>query len=88
VIEIEIVPTLKPTRTPVGGRTMTPPRLLCSFPTERRAITWARRFDYARACNGLPPLIVAPLDGAFAVYNPAPDQPAGPFRLPPSTPPA
>lgn len=45
------------------------PYVIKRFPTEREATMYARRYDYARACNALAPLDVRADGNEWAVWR-------------------
>ena len=63
-------------RTPVYRRVT-----VKTFDIEWRAKKFARGFDHARACNGLPPLEIE-YDGEWHVVNPNADAKSKPFKEP------
>lgn len=64
-------------RTPVHRQ-----KTLKEFETEGKAESWARKFDHARKCNGLPLLIVEQRPECWAVLTPNADARAGAYRKP------
>ena len=59
-------------------------KLLWKFgPTEKlKAEREARRFDYARRCNGLPLLVVQEYEDGWGIFSPDPNAIAQPYRTP------
>lgn len=57
-------------------------KTLKEFETKGRAESWARKFDHARQCNGLPLLVVEQRPECWAAVNPNVDARAQNYREP------